>query len=71
MMLPSRLGCPLSLKTPNMGNPGKQDLFRVSLDRLELTGVVVERMGTPRHPTFRVMPPDPPELEALPPGSAL
>ena len=21
MMLPSRLGCPLSLKTPNMGNP--------------------------------------------------
>ena len=31
MMLASRLGCPLSLKTPNMGNPGKQDLFRVSL----------------------------------------
>ena len=22
MMLPSRLGCPLSLKTPNKGNPG-------------------------------------------------
>ena len=22
MVLPSRLGCPLSLKTPNMGNPG-------------------------------------------------
>ena len=22
MMLPSRLGCPLSLKTANMGNPG-------------------------------------------------
>ena len=22
MMLPSRLGCPLSLKTPNMGNIG-------------------------------------------------
>ena len=22
MLLPSRLGCPLSLKTPNMGNPG-------------------------------------------------
>ena len=22
MMLPSRLDCPLSLKTPNMGNPG-------------------------------------------------
>ena len=21
-LLPSRLGCPLSLKTPNMGNPG-------------------------------------------------
>ena len=25
MMLPSRLGCPLSLKTPNMGNPGLYD----------------------------------------------
>ena len=23
MILPSRLGCPLSLKTPNMGNPGQ------------------------------------------------
>ena len=23
MMLPSRLGCPLSLKTPNMGNTGQ------------------------------------------------
>ena len=23
MMLPSRLGCPMSLKTPNMGNPGQ------------------------------------------------
>ena len=23
MMRPSRLGCPLSLKTPNMGNPGQ------------------------------------------------
>ena len=22
MMLPSRLGCPMSQKTPNMGNPG-------------------------------------------------
>ena len=22
MMLPSRLDCPLNLKTPNMGNPG-------------------------------------------------
>ena len=42
-----------------------------ALDRLERTGVVVERMGTPLHTTFRVMPPDPPELEALPPGSAL
>ena len=28
MMLPSRLGCPLSLKTPNMGNPG---LFRLEV----------------------------------------
>ena len=27
MMLPSRLGCPLSLKTPNMGNPGLYDDF--------------------------------------------
>ena len=30
MMLPSRLGCPLSLKTPNMGNPG---LFDAALAR--------------------------------------
>ena len=27
MMLPSRLGCPLSLKNSNMGNPGR-DLIR-------------------------------------------
>ena len=26
MMLPSRLGCPLSLKTPNMGNTGERQL---------------------------------------------
>ena len=26
MMLPSRLDCPLSLKTPNMGNPGQDQL---------------------------------------------
>ena len=24
MMLPSRLGCPLSLETANMGNPGQE-----------------------------------------------
>ena len=42
-----------------------------ALDRLELAGVVVEQRGTPLHPTFRIMPPDPPELEALPPDSAL
>ena len=27
MMPPSRLGCPLSLKTPNMGNTGLQQFF--------------------------------------------
>ena len=42
-----------------------------TLPRLELAGVVVERLGTDRHPLFRVMPPDPPEFEALPPGSAV
>ena len=26
MLLPSRLGCPLSLKTPNMGNTGLHHL---------------------------------------------
>ena len=26
MMLPSRLGCPMSQKTPNMGNPGLDPL---------------------------------------------
>ena len=25
MLLPSRLGCPLSLKTPNMGNTGLEE----------------------------------------------
>ena len=38
-----------------------------AVDRLERAGVVVERMGTPRHPTYRVMPPDPPALATLPP----
>ena len=31
MMLPSRLGCPLSLKTANMGNPG---LYHLRIMRL-------------------------------------
>ena len=32
MMLPSRLDCPLSLKTTNMGNPGRDMLvFRASV----------------------------------------
>ena len=31
MMLPSRLGCPLSLKTPNMGNPGLMERSYVPL----------------------------------------
>ena len=31
MMLPSRLGCPLSLNTPNMGNPDSlEDLSPIS-----------------------------------------
>ena len=29
MMLPSRLGCPMSLKTPNMGNPGLKRVVRL------------------------------------------
>ena len=31
MMLPSRLDCPLSLKTPNMGNTGLEGLIRLWL----------------------------------------
>ena len=31
MVLPSRLGCPLSLKTPNMGNPGYNSLLGAGL----------------------------------------
>ena len=31
MMLPSRLGCSLSLKTPNMGNPGYNSLLGAGL----------------------------------------
>ena len=35
MMLPSRLGCPLSLKTPDMGNTGYTDLLvYLSWDRV-------------------------------------
>ena len=32
MMLPSRLGCPLSLKTPNMGNPGVTFLWHIAAE---------------------------------------
>ena len=35
MMLPSRLGCPLSLKTPNVGNPGSEVLFTLIAERYE------------------------------------
>ena len=35
MMLPSRLGCPLSLKTPNMGNVGTQQKMRSRADAME------------------------------------
>ena len=34
MMLPSRLGCPLSLKTPNMGNPGQYGSERTGLGNM-------------------------------------
>ena len=39
MMLPSRLGCPLSLKTANMGNPG----FYLSYN--QLSGEIPEELG--------------------------
>ena len=34
MMLPSRLDCPLSLKTPNMGNPGLDSSLRSATFRM-------------------------------------
>ena len=44
MMLPSRLGCPLSRKTPNMGNTGEDSLYGKSrlkqLARRALTSAV-------------------------------
>ena len=52
MMLPSRLGCPLSLKTPNMGNPGLDDGRVIRLpddvqiiepERLRLVNCIVGR----------------------------
>ena len=36
MMLPSRLGCPLSLKTPNMGNTGPNGKSRIETLGAEL-----------------------------------
>ena len=47
MMLPSRSGCSLSLKTHNMGNPGFEDeivqthFLRVARDEMRVTGVRV------------------------------
>ena len=40
MMLPSRLGCPLSLKTPNMGNTGTYACLRKRRQRF---GVLMGR----------------------------
>ena len=34
MMLPSRLGCPMSQKTPNMGNTGDPGPVRTYVKRL-------------------------------------
>ena len=44
MMLPSRLGCPLSLKTPNMGNPGLEvsDAVRMSMHIFDALGIPLE-----------------------------
>ena len=42
MMLPSRLDCPLSLKTPNMGNPGLRQLH---LDSNRLSGGIPPSLG--------------------------
>ena len=43
MMLPSRLGCPMSQKTPNMGNTGL-----IEKTRLISAVVTVERLITSR-----------------------
>ena len=40
-MLPSRLGCPLSLKTPNMGNTGYDDVSLSTVDLL--TSIIATR----------------------------
>ena len=59
MMLPSRLGCPMSQKTPNMGNPGIETSVTVrippdettelssdaTLSALTLTGMELEKTG--------------------------
>ena len=37
MMLPSRLGCPLSLKTPNMGNVGEYTTHHEGIAPLDNT----------------------------------
>ena len=45
MMQLSRLGCPLSLKTPNMGNPG----LGVNHPNLEPLWDTVAGLGVPIH----------------------
>ena len=49
MMLPSRLDCPLSLKTPNMGNPGEYwDIERRRYPQYEHVAVIVAEDVTSR-----------------------
>ena len=49
MMLPSRLGCSLSLKTPNMGNPGYNSLLGAGLLLCLMLAVLLEYACSHQH----------------------
>ena len=58
MILQSRLGCPVSLKTPNMGNPGLDSLqaTKASVSDALLTGRV--RVGNSNCQKSNAAPPN-------------
>ena len=65
----SRLGCPLSLKIPNMGNPGFVMLFAVTAACSE-SHHPLRRPPTPCPPRHTTPVPDQPKPTARPPADS-